>query len=444
LRTVLSHVNQEPPIMSSRFVLGSCVLLFLAASPTSVSHAQLELVVQASDGLDNPIYVTGTGIPGDERLFIATRDGRIEVWDGQSLAPTPYLDLTSEVDEEAEGGMLGLAFSSDFAVDGRFYVYYTAGNPNVNGDLVSRVSRFEAEGDPRTSNIANPTETILAPFPLDQPRSNHNGGTLQVRGDALYIALGDGGLASSSAQDDSTILGKLIRFDLSQDPPPFEIVAKGLRNPYRFSIDSLTGDLYIGDVGGFMAEEISVATASALATGVALGQTAPINFGWPIEEGFVCREPQGSPPCGDPALTAPIFDYNHSNGRVAVVGGVVYRGPDPSLQGLYFFGDYLAADFWSLEWNAIQGLVEAPVSENTLFAPISRVVGFGTGTDGAVYVVDPNDAIYRVPEPSVNLMSVVAIGSALVMGIFRRRVRSGLVVNHGSGCGRKTIERRMT
>lgn len=396
-------------------------------------HAQLslELYIDSGDGLDDPIYVTGSRTPGDDRLFVVTRDGRIEVWLGDQFAPAPYLDLSQgartppeSVDTESEGGLLGLTFSPDFANDGFFYVYYTAGDPNVSNDLESRLSRFQASGNPLTSNVANPAETILPPFPVDQPRPDHNGGSVEVFGTDLYIALGDGGPGDGRlAQDDSTILGKLLRFDLTQDPPPAEVIGKGLRNPYRFSIDSETGDIYIGDVGTNLAEEITIVPKADL-VGAPLNQTAPLNFGWPIEEGFTCIGPTEptDPPCGDPSLYPPVFDYDHSNFRVAVVGGVVYRGSDRSLRGTYYFGDWLARDFWSLEWTASQGLAEDPVSENSLFAPINQLVAYGSGNDGEVYVVESNNAIYKlVPEPAALFSGLVAVASVWGIVIVRRR-----------------------
>jgi glucose/arabinose dehydrogenase len=418
--------------LSLQLLLVVCASGLGLASTPHTAHGQLslELVISGSDGLEDPIFVTGSGATGDNRLFVASRDGRIEVWLGDRFAASPYLDLSTaarsapdSVDPEGEGGLLGVAFSPDFANDGFFYVYYTAGDPSVSNDLESRVSRFQALGDPLVSNLANPAETILAPFPLAQPRTNHNGGNLDIFDDYLYIALGDGGQNRNLAQDDSTLFGKLIRLDLMQDPPTAEVVGKGLRNPFRFSIDSMTGDIYIGDVGGSLAEEISI-VADADLVGVPIGNAAPLNFGWPIEEGFVCLGPvfPADPPCGDPSLIPPVFDYDHSNNRFAVVGGVVYRGADASLQGQYFFGDWLAADFWSLEWNSTQGLLGEAVSENTLFAPLNQVVAFGTDSSGEVYVVDPGGGIYRVvPEPGMLLSSVSSLGMVWLLIFFRRR-----------------------
>jgi len=207
-----------------------------------------------------PIYAAAPA--GDPRLFVAERAGVIRVLQDGAVLGTPFLDISDRVAIPAfsEGGLLGFAFAPEYTQSGVFYVYYTGdGDPSGGFTFESRVSRFTASGVPATSNIADPQETIL--FRVDQPDINHNGGTIVIRDGFLYLGLGDGGGGGDPdelAQNDASPFGKMLRFDLSQQALPWtpETWAKGLRNPFRFSFDRETGDLWIGDLGQDRFEEV--------------------------------------------------------------------------------------------------------------------------------------------------------------------------------------------
>jgi glucose/arabinose dehydrogenase len=394
--------------------------LFSEAAPAQITT---ELLVS---GLDLPVFATAPDLPGERRLFVVERDGRIRVVQNGALLATPFLDRTACtppncVDVNGEGGLLGLAFSPSYASDGEFYVYYTAGNPAIGNDLVSRISRFRVIGDPATSNLADVASEEIV-FALAQPPAdNHKGGTIAFSGGWLYLALGDGGQTSNTAQNDNTLLGKLLRFDVSLANPVPQVVAKGLRNPYRFSFDSLTGDLYLADVGAAQREEVDVIAAADLSS-VPLGQPALFNFGWDVEEGTLCRgpNPPSEPPCG--TTLPPIAEYDSSTpARVAIIGGVVYRGLRfPSLRGEYFFGDLLSREVWSLEWNSTQGLVGPVIDRSALFDPvvgaIDQLVAFGTDARGEIYPIDQLGEVYVLPEPDSELLLVAAIAVLWLAG----------------------------
>jgi glucose/arabinose dehydrogenase len=351
-------------------------------------------------GLDQPVFV---GAPaGDPRLFVAERGGRILVWDGTG-DPGVYLDIASQVDTQGEGGLLGFAFPDDFETGLTFYVYYTA--PSATATLESRISRFEVD-DAADDQVDPSTETIL--FTLDQPFSNHNGGTLAIRDGYLYFGAGDGGSGGDPmdlAQDPSSLFGKLLRFDLAVGAVPWtpEVWARGFRNPFRFSFDRATGDLYVGDVGQSSVEEIDV-EASDSAGG--------LNYGWDVLEGSQCFDPSpGEPDCDDPSLVLPVFEYEHEagicevGGSGTVTGGVVYRGDEiPSLQGQYFFADFCTDRIWTLVWDGAGSTVGDPVDRSAELAPdagaIADVVAFGEDGFGELYIADIVGEVFRVvPEP---------------------------------------------
>ncbi len=418
--------------------IGSALAAGLLSGERAAAQPQTTLLV---GGLDQPIFAAAPDLPGENRLFVVVRAGRIRIVQNGALLPTPFLDLTNCtlsdcVDVQGEGGLLGLAFSPDYASDGEFYVYYTAGDAAIPNDQVSRVSRFQVIGDPATSNSADAASEEIV-FSLVQPlATNHKGGTVAFSNGWLYLALGDGGGAGSSnnAQNDASLLGKLLRFDVALANPPPQVVAKGLRNPFRFSFDSLTGDLYIGDVGEAAQEEIDVVAAEDLSA-VDLGQPAPLNFGWDVEEGIVCRgpNPASEPPCGPPLLP-PVVDYARMDPasplRRAVTGGVVYRGSRiPSLQGHYFFADLNSKEYWSFEWDPVNGIVGGVVDRSALFRPdqgsIDGIVAFGTDAQGEIYPIDLAGEVYLLPEPGAAAMLATAVAVLWVAGR-----RSGARVPH--------------
>ncbi len=400
----------------------------LCAAP---AHPQGLSTVRVVRGLQAPVFVTAPPIPGDDRLFVLELTGRVRVVQDGVLLSDPFLDLTRDcetrdcVGTASEGGLLGLAFSPDYASDGRFWVYWTVDDPSAPSpwNLESRVSRFLVQGDPATSNQAD-RDSEQVWYQLDQPYGNHNGGTIAIRGDFLYLGLGDGGSGGDpleAGQDDATDLGKLLRFDWTESEPAApERWAKGFRNPYRFSFDSETGDLYVGDVGQGSWEEIDVQPAAA---------PAGENFGWDVEEGSACFDPdRNEPPCGDPTLVGPTYEYPHANQQCggSVTGGVVYRGSAiPSLRGHYFFADYCLDEIWSFVWDP-EAAQQTVVSRTADFAPdagsIRSVAGFGEDADGELYVVDiEGGELFRlVPEPGGAALRLAALAGLAVAGVLRR------------------------
>jgi glucose/arabinose dehydrogenase len=400
--------------------LGFGLALGVAIGLAPAAGAQLELsAVRVASGLLAPIYAAAP--PGDPRLFILERAGRIRVLAGGALLPAPFLDIVSRVSGAGEGGLLGLAFAPDYAESGVFYVHYTASRTPVG--IQTRVSRFTALGDPAVSNDADEDSEVIL-YSLDQPFDNHNGGTIAIRDGWLYLGLGDGGSGGDPqdrAQDDASPFGKMLRFDLADPGVPWtpEVWAKGLRNPFRFSFDRATGDLYLGDVGQDRREEVNVEPADS---------PGGLNYGWDVEEGSLCFDPkEGKPPCDDPSLVRPVFEYAHQGNTCsgAVTGGAVYRGnASPALRGRYFFADYCRDRIWSLRWNRETGAAE-DVLEHTGEIPadegsIARVTAIVEDAAGELHFVELNGGeVFRlVPEPGAGALGIAAFG---VLVSLRRR-----------------------
>ena len=325
-------------------------------------------------GLRRPVLVT---YAGDERLFTLEQRGRVRLItaDGQ-LLDDPFLDVSGLIDVQAnEQGLLGLAFHPNYARNGHFYINYT----DLNGDTV--VARYIVSSDPYRAD-PDSAEVLLT---IGQPYANHNGGGIVFGPDGLlYIGMGDGGSAGDpegNGQNPEALLGKMLRLDVDTEGTPPEIWAMGLRNPWRFSFDRLTGDLFIGDVGQGDWEEIDYVAAPLPPPG--------INFGWNILEGT-----HRYSTFGDVAgLTGPIAEYAQSEGGCSVISGYVYRGGAlPSLTGNYFFGDYCTGIIWSLTPNA-QGAWDRAVFTDTDYTLSS----FGEDVNGELYVVDHiGGTIYRL------------------------------------------------
>lgn len=319
-------------------------LLLLGASLYGQSFPTLRLervvggVVQCTD-IQSPK-------DGSGRLFLVEQPGRIRILRNGQIQPTLFLDLTSKVQAPfAENGLLGLAFPPGFAQKQYFYVNYTPPNP-----LRTVISRFRVSAT--NPDVADPaSEQIILTF--NQPFANHNGGGLVFGPDGyLYIGTGDGGSANDpqgNGQSMNTLLGKMLRIETESGaatyvvPPtnPFlgssrpEIWALGLRNPWRYSFDRETGDLYIADVGQDRAEEVNFQPAASRG-----GE----NYGWNIMEGLLCRIAG----CSMTGLTLPVMEYTHALG-ISVTGGFVYRGTQfPALRGIYYFGDYGSGRIWGL------------------------------------------------------------------------------------------------
>ena len=350
-------------------------------------------------GFSRPIQITHAG-DGSQRLFVVEQNGRIRIIRNQTLVENSFLDISSRVSCCGERGLLGLAFPPNYANKGYFYVNYT----NSGGDTV--VARYHVTTDP---DVADPnSEEIL--LTIAQPFANHNGGHLAFGPDGyLYIGTGDGGSGGdprNNGQSLNTLLGKILRIDVESGTTPYaipatnpfassaanrrEIWAFGLRNPWKFSFDRQTGNLYIGDVGQNAYEEIDFQPASS---------PGGENYGWKIMEGTHCYNASS---CNQSGLTLPVVEYDHEQG-CSVTGGVVYRGQRfPRLNGTYLYGDYCTGRIW--------GLTLLPSSQQNvqLFDAPYSISTFGEDEAGEVYLTDYGaGAIYQItdanPSSSVDL-----------------------------------------
>lgn len=364
----------------------------------TISGLPIELAA-ATGGNDQITAITHAG---DGRLFLTIRDGLIKIYSGGSVLPQPFLDIRSLIGDEGEGGLLSTAFHPRYASTGFFFVNYT----NRSGDTV--IARYRVSGaDP---NRADPASARIL-MTIDQPFSNHNGGQLQFGPDGfLYVGMGDGGSGGDPAcraQRDDTLLGKMLRLDVDQnvnaapfygipagnpyiggDGVPDEIWARGLRNPWRFSFDRQTGDLWIADVGQNEREEVNFQPA---------GTGAGANYGWKVMEGSLCFGsdacPASTPPCNSAALTLPVLEYDHGTG-CSITGGYVYRGAHlPALRGTYFFGDFCTGRVWGARRQG-SGFEVREVSRPSS-ASFDGLVTFGEDRNGELYLAS-GDRLYRL------------------------------------------------
>lgn len=395
-------------------------------STSAIAQGAISGLQRTAGGLSAPVFATHA--PGDtERLFVLEKGGEIKIVDLATNAVTStFLDIT-DTDSAGEGGLLGLAFHPEYSMAGasgfgKFYVYVTVDN---GGDTsLGPVSPFSShireysvsESDPNHAD-ANSKREILS---FVQPQSNHNAGWIGFSpvDNYLYVMSGDGGGGNDNdsghtaeignAQDvTNNFLGKALRIDVNGDDFPAdanrnyaipstnpfvgtdgddEIWAYGLRNPYRASFDRLTGDLWIGDVGQSAREEIDFQPASS---------DGGENYGWRLREGDNQTPSVGGPI--PPDYVAPVYDYRRSTPSgeppgyegEAVNGGYIYRGPDPDLQGLYFFSDSDIRNIWHFDPANPDGTVlniESLLGSN--FDSVGRMVSFGEDAKGNVYIVD--------------------------------------------------------
>lgn len=329
----------------------------------------------------------------DSRLFVAERNGRILVFENDSNAVNTavFLDISNKTATTGEGGLLGFAFHPNYQANGQFFVYYTKADP-----FRSVISRFQVSEDNPDSAGSSSEETILE---INQPYSNHNAGQIRFGPDGyLYIALGDGGGSGDpeeNGEDRTTLLGSILRInvdetqgDLNYSIPadnPFagnsegyreEIYAYGFRNPYRFSFDRQTGELWVGDVGQNRLEEINVVKAG-------------LNYGWNTMEGSQCFDPESG--CDTSNRELPVFEYDHSVGN-SITGGFVYRGNAvPELQGRYVYADFGSGRIWSIEWNGEN------TSDNQLLTRMNEnsIVTFGEDQNGELLTGSFDGNLYR-------------------------------------------------
>lgn len=361
------------------------------APPASDGSLNLSLELVA-EGFASPTHVTAAG-DGSGRLFVVEQAGRI--WVLRDGVPTaePFLDIIPLVGSRGnEQGLLSVAFHPAFAKNGSFFVNYT----NRDGDTV--VARYSVSAD-NPDRADHESATVL--LTVDQPAPNHNGGLLKFGPDGyLYIGMGDGGAAGDpwgNGQSLDTLLGKLLRIDVDGGDPyaippdnPFvgqddarpEIWAYGLRNPWRFSFDRATGDLFIADVGQNAQEEINFRPASSRG-----GE----NYGWDIMEGTACYDART---CDQTQLILPVATYGHSGaeGGCSVTGGYVYRGAAfPQLEGVYLYADFCSGNLWTLRPPFADG-------DNVLISKLEiRVSSFGEDEAGELYLTDRSGGgLYRL------------------------------------------------
>lgn len=364
------------------------------AQETPRSLADIALTLEpVLTGLNQPVFVTGGNQPG--RLYVLERVGRVFVYQIESGQLDLFLDMRDRVGSgSSEQGLLGLAFAPDFPVDDRIYVNYT----DRNGDTV--VARIEA-----TPERADPSSESRV-LKLEQPARNHNGGMLLFGPDRmLWIGTGDGGRANDAfgnGQNPATLLGKMLRLDVLSvtgegyvvpaDNPWIdatwqgqdvrdEVWAVGLRNPWRYSFDRATGDLWLGDVGQNAYEEIDFLPAGMTRQG-------GVNFGWPIMEGLHCFQTRS---CDDSGLVLPVVEYDHNGGNCSVTGGYVYRGAAfPLLTGVYFYGDFCSGRIWGYDAQ------DPDANPRLLLDTDMQISSFGEDAEGELYVVDFRGAVFRI------------------------------------------------
>lgn len=379
-------------------------VLTVLSAPVLVCAAETRLkTVLVASGFRAPLFA-GAPTGDTSRLFIVEkRTGRIKIINlaDNSVNAAPFLDIGDlVVDEGGEQGLLGLAFHPDYANNGFFYVNY---NDNSNDTVIARYRVSDADPDAADSGSAK----IILHVP--QPSTHHKGGMIAFgpNDGYFYVGMGDGHGGhdpGNRAQDGQVLLGKLLRIDVDVEPDPYlippsnpfvgdlatrdEIWARGLRNPWRWSFDRATGDMYIGDVGKFTREEIDFQPASS---------SGGENYGWRCMEGLTCTGVSGCI-CFDESLTLPIRDYGREVGR-CVIGGYVYRGERiPDLRGTYFHMDGLVDTIWS--FRLVDGNLTDFRDRTAELRPdgggLSLVTSFGEDAAGEIYMVTRAGRVFRI------------------------------------------------
>jgi glucose/arabinose dehydrogenase len=340
-------------------------------------------LVEVATGLNMPLAAVSAG-DSSGRMFIVEREGRVRVLKSGVLLPTPFLDISSQVSTEGEMGMLGIAFHPEFETNGRFFIAYSA----LTGTTV--LSEFSVSLNPDLADAASEREILR----VDQPHYFHKGGQLAFGPDGyLYASFGDGGFSGDpldNGRNLGTLLGKIVRIDISAMPyavPPDnpyvgvtgalpEIWASGFRNPWRFSFDRVTNELFAADVGENLIEEIDIVRKGG-------------DYGWSTLEGSVCFKPTNS--CSREGTILPISEYRHSEG-LAAIGGFVYRGSEiPDLYGRYVFADYVSGHVWTLERSASDTFLRSRAKNVDFY-----VSAFGEDEAGELYVVSIFGDVFKI------------------------------------------------
>jgi uncharacterized repeat protein (TIGR03806 family) len=400
--------DAQPPVSMPPPTNANCV-----APPRPSASVTLSQAFSSLPAFSSPLLMQQA--PADaRRWYVVEKGGRLYWFDNNSAVTTRnlFIDLTNVVDARSEGGLLGMAFHPAFASNGYIYLSYTTSDNPVNdngANFRSRISRFTVSSDRNT--LLPASELNLLTFA--QPFDNHNGGHIAFGADGLlYIGFGDGGSGGdpqNNGQRLDTWLGKFLRIDVDNGTPyaipptnPFagggglpEIYAWGFRNPWRWSFDRDSGELWAGDVGQGSWEEVDKVTLGG-------------NYGWRYREGAHCYSPSSN--CPTAGLIDPVVEYGHSNGRCSITGGYVYRGNNvPALRGHYVFGDFCTGEVW--------GLPQGSNSAQPLASSGLAISSFGEGNDGEVYVIGyGNGRLYRI-----------APGSGAPGGIAQRLTDTGCV-----------------
>lgn len=386
--------------------LSSAFVILAISCALGASHASAQVLVEdifpLLPSFTRPVDLQNAG-DGTNRLFVVEQAGRIRVFPNDTLVTTAkvFLDISANVDSGGnEEGLLGLAFHPEYPDSPYIYVNYATDMPSTH----TQISRFTVSSDPDSADATSERSILQIP----KPAANHNAGQLAFGPDAyLYLGTGDGGGAgdpNGNGQMLTTLLGSMLRIDVDNPQAPLnygipadnpyagnvlgyreEIWAHGFRNPWRFSFDSQTDSLWLGDVGQDLWEEIDI---------VRKGE----NYGWNIIEGNHCY-PSG--PCDMTGLSLPVWEYFHQAGRRSITGGHVYRGTDiPDIAGLYIYADYSTGEIWSLEWDGATATNTLLIDMATLVSSFgvdeSRELYFTGLIDGRVYklVHDPQTPVF--------------------------------------------------
>jgi len=385
-------VSIAPPATATATALATAPAA--TAVPTPLVAVSISLGPIAS-GFTSAIGVSSA--PGDSRLFVIEQTGQVLIVSGGKKVGT-FLDISTRMSCCGERGLLGLAFHPNYAGNGRFFVRYTI----PSGDV--RLSEFHVSSSPNKADPASEKVILTIPHPS---YANHNGGRIEFGPDGyLYIGTGDGGSGgdpNNHGQALNTLLGKLLRIDVDHaagglayaipDGNPFvgqagkrgEIWSYGLRNPYTFSFDRETHDLWIADVGQDAYEEVDLATAAG-------GGGRGVNYGWSVMEGNHCYKPATG--CDATGMTPPLAEYAHGSGDsvgCAIIGGYVYRGSaHPQLYGRYFFGDYCSGRIWDVA-------AAGPAQQTPQELPGSglQITGWGQDMNGELYLTATNGVLYQ-------------------------------------------------